>query len=53
MNQQVTLEILQVATEQVFYSFAQDNLLLTEFALALFLIILRRVNNSSTKPETA
>ena len=49
MDPALTMEILKVANNQVFYSFSHDNLILNEFAMTLFLLILRRVNNTSVK----
>jgi hypothetical protein len=49
MDPALAMEILKAANSQVFFSFSQDNLILSEFAMTLFLLILRRVNNSSLK----
>jgi len=53
MSPQVSLVVLQIAMGQCSHCFSEgsgkDNLILTEFAMALLLLILRRVNNTLAK----
>lgn len=55
MNPQISLVVLQIAMAQCFHCFSEgtgkDNLILTEFAMALLLLILRRVNNILAKKD--
>lgn len=43
----MSLDILSLATMQALTSFEQENMMLNEFAMALLLVVLRRVNNSA------
>ena len=47
MNPHISLEILKEATNQTFYALSSKNIILSEFAMALLLVVLRRINNNS------
>lgn len=51
LDPQVSLTILNIATNQTLHAFSSQNFLLqTEYALTLLLLILRRLNNNHTLP---
>jgi hypothetical protein len=52
LDKQVSLDILNVAASQAFFSFSEtDSLMLGEYAMVLLLVVLRRVNNAKGESE--